>query len=100
MVRYMMSHEGAHTTCEPFDNSSLAPLTVGMKNVQPESVMETISTLSNAMIFTIRRVFVAHLTANRTDAITVMHLILETAEGKPFAPIHCRCVNLVKRSVP
>ena len=86
MVRYMMSHEGAHTTCEPFENSSLARLTIGMKNVQPESVMETIFHLIQRYDFTIRRVFVAHLTANRADAITVMHLILETGEGKNITP--------------
>jgi glutamate dehydrogenase len=86
MVRYMMSHEGAHTICDPFENSSLARLTIGMKNVEPSTVMETIFHLIQRYDFTLRRAFVIHMSESRADSVTVIHLILEIAEGKSITP--------------
>ncbi len=42
MVRHMVSHEGAHTFFEPIKDSPNARMTIGMKNVKPESVIEAV----------------------------------------------------------
>jgi len=82
MFHYMNFHEGAHTIVEPIENSSRARLTIGMKNAEPSSVMETIFHLLHRYNFNIRRAFVVNFSHNHEEPILVFNFILEDYVGE------------------
>lgn len=77
MVKYMQSHEGAHTFFEPIENSLNARLTLGMKNVQPSEVLEQIFHLFNRYEFNVNRAFVVKFDQGYPEPITVMHFTIQ-----------------------
>ncbi len=81
MVSYMSSHEGARTFVESFDNSPSARLTLGIKNVNPSQVMESIVHLFHRYDYNITRAFVVKFETGYDEPITVMHFIIDHASG-------------------
>jgi glutamate dehydrogenase len=86
MVHYMETHEGALTFVEPIPNSSSARLTLGIKNVRPGQVIESIIQLVHRYGYNIVRSFMVNFEEGYSEPITVMHFIIETADKKPVDP--------------
>ena len=76
MLHHMLGHEGAHTVFEPVPNAPTARLTLGMKNVKPSEVLESILHLINRYEYNITRAFLVKFSEGYPEPVTVMHLIL------------------------
>ena len=76
MVRYMAVHEGAHTHFELIDHTLNGRLTIGMKNVQPSEVLESVLHLFNRYDYNVLRAFVAQFSQGYDEPITVMNFII------------------------
>ncbi len=76
MVSHMLSHEGAHTFLEPIENTTTARLTLGMKNVQPAEVIESILHLLNRYEYSVIRAFLVKFGQGYDEPVTVMHFII------------------------
>ena len=85
MLRHMLSHQGAHTFVDPFDNSPLARLTLGIKNVKPSEMMEPVLHLIHRYEFNVGRSFVIKLEEGYDESCTVMHFILSHTSGQKVA---------------
>lgn len=82
MVKHMTSHEGAHTFLEPIDNTPTARLTLGMKNVKPGEVLESVLHLFGRYDYSVTRAFMVKFANGFEEPVTVMHFIVghETEE--------------------
>lgn len=81
MVRYMKSHEGAHTFFEPVDDRPTARLTLGLKNGTPGEAMEQIFNLLNRYGVTLTRMFVVTFKEGYESPISVIHFHVATTSG-------------------
>jgi glutamate dehydrogenase len=101
MVNYMETHEGALTFVEPIANSSSARLTLGIKNVRPGQVMESIIHLIHRYGYNVIRSFVVNFEEGYDEPITVMHFIIETTDKKAIDPdsISMRKLNKALRTL-
>jgi glutamate dehydrogenase len=81
MVRYMKSHEGAHTIFEPVTDRPTARLTLGLKNGTPGEAMEQIFNLLNRYGVTTTRMFVATFKEGYESPISVIHFHVATTSG-------------------
>jgi glutamate dehydrogenase len=86
MVNYMDSHEGALTFVEPIANSGSARLTLGIKNVKPGQLMESIIHLIHRYGYGVVRSFVVKFDESFKEPITVMHFIIESLNREPVLP--------------
>jgi len=76
MVRHMLDHEGAHTFFEPIENTQTARLMLGMKNVNPSEVLESILHLVNRYEFNVIRAFLVKFSQGYDEPISVVHIIV------------------------
>ena len=81
MVRYMRSHEGAHTLFEPVADRPTARLTLGLKNGTPGEAMEQIFNLLNRYGVTLNRVFVVTFSKGYESPISIIHFHIATTNG-------------------
>ncbi len=81
MVRYMKSHEGAHTFFEPVADRPTARLTLGLKNGTPGEAMEQIFNLLNRYGVTLTRMFVITFREGYESPISVIHFHVATTSG-------------------
>ncbi len=81
MVRYMKSHEGAHTFFEPVSDRPTARLTLGLKNGTPGEAMEQIFNLLNRYGVTLTRMFVITFREGYESPISVIHFHVATTSG-------------------
>lgn len=81
MVRYMKSHEGAHTFFEPVADRPTARLTLGLKNGTPGEAMEQIFNLLNRYGVTLTRMFVITFKEGYESPISVIHFHVATTSG-------------------
>ena len=96
MVRHMLSQEGAHTFLEPFKNSSSARLTLGLKNAKPAEMLEAVLYLIHRYDFTVGRSFVVRFDKGYSEAITVMHFILNHGTDQKINPDFIPMIRLTK----
>lgn len=82
MVQHMLTHEGAHTFLDTFENSPTARLTLGIKNVDPAELMEPVFNLIHRYDFNIGRVFVVKMDKGYDESITIMHFIITHQSGQ------------------
>jgi glutamate dehydrogenase len=101
VFQHMSQHEGVYTLLEPFGSSPAARFTVGMKNVTPGLVYETMVYMVFRYGFNIRRSFMAHFQKEGEDLISIFHLILERPDGsKVKAPdVDMRKLNKAIRTL-
>jgi glutamate dehydrogenase len=81
MVRYMKSHEGAHTLFEPVADRPTARLTLGLKNGTPGEAMEQIFNLLNRYGVTLTRMFVVTFKEGYESPISIIHFHVATTSG-------------------
>ena len=81
MVRYMKSHEGAHTFFEPVSDRPTARLTLGLKNGTPGEAMEQIFNLLNRYGVTLTRMFVVTFKEGYESPISIIHFHVATMSG-------------------
>ncbi len=81
MVRYMKSHEGAHTFFEPVADRLTARLTLGLKNGTPGEAMEQIFNLLNRYGVSLSRVFVVSFRKGFEAPISVIHFHIASSTG-------------------
>ena len=81
MVRYMKSHEGAHTFFEPVADRPTARLTLGLKNGTPGEAMEQIFNLLNRYGVALSRMFVVTLKEGYESPISIIHVHVATTNG-------------------
>lgn len=94
MLRHMLSHEGAHTVLEPFENSPSGRLTLGLKGVELSDVIEHVFTLLLKYDFEIVRFFAMKFSAQESgEQIDVMHFILRNGSGEN---IEKNSINVIK----
>ena len=79
MVRHMLSHEGAHTFFEPIEGSQTARLSLGMKNVKPNEIIEQVLHLFNRYDFSVGRAFIVQFENGFEEPVVVMHFIVAHA---------------------
>ncbi len=96
MVQHMLHHEGSHTFLEPFENSSVARLTLGIKNVSPEEIIEPILHLINRHEFNVGRSFIVKFDEGYRESITVMHFVLTHASNEKITPDLVPMIRLIK----
>lgn len=77
MVRHMLGHQGAHTLVEPIENSPKTRLTLGIKNVRPNEILEQIFNLFSRQEFNIRRAFMIQFEQGFDEPISVMHFTFD-----------------------
>jgi len=82
MVYYMLSHEGAHTILEPFENSTKGRLSIGIKGVEIPEVAEQVFNLIHRYGYKIHRCFVVRFEEGYSDPIVVMHFEIEGNQGE------------------
>ena len=93
MLLHMLTHEGAHTTIEPFINSSSGRLTLGLKGVNTTEVMEQIFHLMNVYGFKIVRFFTVQFDKGYNEPISVLHFILTHSSEKT---VDIKCLPVIK----
>ena len=81
MVRHMLDHEGAHTFFEPIENTQTARLMLGMKNVNPSEVLESILHLVNRYEFNVVRAFLVKFAQGYDEPIAVVHIIVSREDA-------------------
>jgi len=96
MVRYMVSHEGAFTQLEPFENSTKGKLSIGIKGVEIPEVAEQVFHLVNRYGFKIHRAFLARFDEGYTDPIVVMVFEIEGNKGEKVDKLNLSMVRLTK----
>lgn len=96
MVQHMVNHEGSHTFLEPFENSPIARLTLGIKNVPPNEVLEPILHLVNHHLFAVGRAFIVKFSKGYKEDITVMHFVLSHESGEKITPDMVPAIRLIK----
>jgi glutamate dehydrogenase len=96
MVNYMDSHEGALTFVDPIPNSNSARLTLGIKNVSPAQVMESIINLIHRYDFNVVRSFVKTFNEGFSEPITVIHFIIENSTRAAIDPEAVPVIKLNK----
>lgn len=96
MVRQMLGQEGTHTFVEPFENSSAARLTLGMKNVHPQEVLEPVLHLINRYDFSVGRAFLVKFEKGYRDTITVMHFIVSHDSSEKITDDFTPIIRLTK----
>jgi glutamate dehydrogenase len=84
MVNYMDCHEGALTFLEPIENSNSARLTLGIKNVRPGQIMESVISLINRYQYNVVRSFMVHFDEGYEEPISVLHFIVDSMDKKPI----------------
>ena len=101
MVRHMQFHEGAHTFFEPIKDSLAARLTVGMKNVSPEEVIEQVLFMFNRYEFNIGRAFVIKFDKGYDEPITIMHFTISHGNGQAISDesVHLLKLNKALRTL-
>jgi glutamate dehydrogenase len=93
MVRYMKSHEGAHTFFEPVDDRPTARLTLGLKNGTPGEALEQIFNLLNRYGVALSRTFVVTFSEGYASPISIIHFHIATTSG---AKIDVGAVPMIK----
>jgi glutamate dehydrogenase len=96
MVHYMVSHEGAYTLLEPFENSTKGRLSIGIKGVEIPEVSEQVFHLINRYGFKIHRAFLARFEEGYPDPIVVMHFEIEGNQGEKVDKNNVSMVRLTK----
>ena len=96
MVRYMVSHEGAFTQLEPFENSTKGKLSIGIKGVEIPEVAEQVFHLVNRYGFKIHRAFLARFEEGYSDPIVVMVFEIEGNKGEKVDKLNLSMVRLTK----
>ena len=96
MLRHMVNHEGAHTTVEPFENSSAGRLTLGLKGVDTGEVLENVFHLMNTYGFDIVRFFTVQFSEGYKEPITVMHFIMRHNSAQKLSKDNISVIKLVK----
>ncbi len=96
MVRYMVSHEGAYTQLEPFENSTKGKLSIGIKGVEIPEVAEQVFHLVNRYGFKIHRAFLARFDEGYSDPIVVMVFEIEGNKGEKVDKLNLSMVRLTK----
>lgn len=96
MVKHMLSHEGAHTFLDCFENSPNARLTLGFKNVAPAEILEPILRLVHRYDFNVIRAFVTKMDKGYDESITVMHLVLRHGTGEKISAAFVPMIRLTK----
>ncbi len=96
MVLHMLTHEGAHTYLDTFEDSPTARLTLGVKNVRPEEMMEQVLHLINRYDFNIGRVFAVRMEKGFDEAITILHFIINHASGQKVNSSFVPLIRMVK----
>jgi glutamate dehydrogenase len=81
MVRYMKSHEGAHTIFEPVAERPTARLTLGIKNGTPGEALEQIFNLLNRYGVRLTRSFVVTFSEGYESPISIIHFHIQTNTG-------------------
>ncbi len=83
MFHQMRNIEGVHTFFEPKSHTpSVARLTIGMKEVKAQEVLEDILHLIYRYGFSVKRFFLIHFEEGIEDAITVVNFNLVSQDGK------------------
>jgi glutamate dehydrogenase len=93
MVRYMKSHEGAHTFFEPVPDRPTARLTLGLKNGTPGEALEQIFNLLNRYGVTLSRTFVVTFREGYESPLSVIHFHIQNTSG---AKIDVGAVPMIK----
>ncbi|MGE0172413.1 MAG: NAD-glutamate dehydrogenase domain-containing protein [Oligoflexales bacterium] len=96
MVHYMLTHEGAHTFLDCFENSPTARLTIGLKNVNAAEILEPVLHLFHRYDFNIGRAFIVNLSKGYSESICVMHFIVNHASGEKVTKDFIPAMKLVK----
>jgi len=96
MLRHMLSHEGAFTKLESFENSHIARLSIGMKDTKPQSVLYKILLLIMRYGCDIIRSFIVRFQQGLHEPITVMHFIIRDTSGKQIKPGNISILKLIK----
>jgi glutamate dehydrogenase len=96
MVNHMLTHEGAHTFLDTFENSASARLTLGIKNVRPSEILEPILHLFHRYDFNISRAFVVNHEKGYPESICIMHFTINHASGEKVSKDFIPLVKLVK----
>lgn len=96
MVRHMMLHEGAYTFVEPFENSPLARLTLGFKNLDPGDLIEQILSLLDRYGYNIVRSFVISFKEGLEEPIAIFHFIIGHRSVEKVEPKQISMIKLNK----
>jgi glutamate dehydrogenase len=96
MVRYMKSHEGAHTLFEPVEDRLTARLTLGLKNGTPGEALEQIFNLLNRYGVTLSRVFVVSFRNGFEAPISVIHFHIASTNGAKINTVDVPMIKLNK----
>lgn len=96
MVKYMMTHQGAFTFVDTFENSPTARLTLGLKNADPAQMLDPVLSLIHRYDFNIGRAFVARFEEGYPESITVMHFIVSHGSGDKVDAKFLPMIRLIK----
>lgn len=96
MVQYMLTHESAHSFLDTFENSPTVRLTLGVKVLEPEKMLEQVLHLMHRYDFNLSRAFTVKLSKGYEQPITIVHLIMNHATEKKVTREFVPLVRMVK----
>ncbi|MCX6118029.1 MAG: hypothetical protein NT027_10840, partial [Proteobacteria bacterium] len=93
MVRYMKSHEGAHTFFEPVEDRPTARVTLGIKNASAGEVIHQTINLLNRYGVCLTRCFTVTFSKGYESPISIIHLHIASLSGEK---INVNAVPMIK----
>lgn len=93
MVRYMRSHEGAHTFFEPVADRPTARITLGIKNASSGEVLEQTVNLLNRYGVALARCFTVTFSKGYESPISIIHFHIASLTGDK---INVNAVPMIK----
>ena len=96
MLYHMLSHEGAHTIIEPYENSASGRLTVGLKGVDSGEILEQVFHLMYRYGFEIVRFFSVQFIEGYPEGISVLHFVIKHSSGAQLNTSNVQVIRLIK----
>lgn len=93
MVRYMKSHEGAHTFFEPVEDRPTARITLGIKNASAGEVLEQTFNLLNRYGVALTRCFTVTFSYGYESPVSIIHIHIGSLNGQK---IDIQAVPMIK----
>lgn len=96
MVMHMMHHEGAHTFVKLEEGTPIVRLTVGMKGIGINEVLENVLSLIGRYEFDIVRAFLVQVDKGYAEPINTMHFVMSHKSGRAIEGDDVALMKLIK----